>query len=116
MARPEKFFARASHSQRIMPLPLVAGEARLVSIDWNQILGETGTTISSSCAEADGGVVGISSPTISNGVTTLTVTANNAGAAIIEICVTMTNGEIHTRHWYAKVTDPSMSALSDYMS
>lgn len=85
-------------------------------MDWNQILGELATTISSSCFESDGGILGLASAAISEGVTSVLVSANSIGTQVLQNCVTLANGETLKRAWYVSVTDPirEFPLISDY--
>lgn len=95
---------------------MMCGEARAIEIDWNQVLGELNTTISTSCFESNGGLLGISGAAIADGVTSVLLTACNIGSQVIENCVTLVDGQTIKKAWYVKVTDPlrTWPIIGDY--
>lgn len=109
-----KFFARSGHSQRTYPLTMISGETIKLEVDWNELLGERGATIVDTSFETFGNI-GVSTATISGGITSAMATADTIGTAIIRNKITLSNDEVLVRDWRLTIKDETHPILfGDY--
>jgi hypothetical protein len=99
-------FASPSNLHRKQRLGLFVDESRLISVDWNAVAEERGTTLTETCWEPESaGPVCMADPSLEAGVSTVQIEGCSAGSAGIKNTATFADGSVGVVWWKVAVTD-----------
>jgi hypothetical protein len=107
--------ATSQGTQKIKSIHFLVGEVRRLTVNFAQIVGSKGSNVSVGSVTNNSTGISTSGTTATTTTVYTLVTANDAGNHLLEIAGTLQNGEVYSRRWLVKVTDPEDQGLvGDY--